>query len=81
MLDLNATIPAPPKAIYDGTLKQQHIIAGISYLPIQNVVVKADVRLLHTGKQNPNLVINPPPNALPYQQNNTFLNIGIGYSF
>lgn len=81
MLDLNSSIPAPPKAIYDGTEKQTHIIAGISYLPIPNVVVKADVRLLHTGAQNPELVINPPPNALPYQQNNQYLNIGIGYSF
>ncbi len=80
-LDLNSKIPAPPKAIYDGTEKQAHIIAGCSYLPIPNVVVKADVRILHTGKQNPNLVINPPPNALPYNQNNQFLNIGIGYSF
>lgn len=81
MLDLNSSIPAPPKAIYDGTEKQTHIIAGISYLPIPNVVVKADVRLLHTGPQNPDLIINPPPNALPYKQNNQFLNIGIGYSF
>jgi hypothetical protein len=81
LIDLNASIPTPPKAIYDGTEKQSHIIVGISYLPIPNVVVKADVRLLHTGAQNPALVINPAPNALPYQQNNTFINLGIGYSF
>jgi len=81
VLDLNSSIPAAPEGIYDGTLKQSHLIAGISYLPIPNVVVKADVRLQHTGEQNPALVINPPPNALPYQQNTTFLNIGIGYSF
>ncbi|MEP6583293.1 MAG: hypothetical protein ABJA90_03460 [Ginsengibacter sp.] len=81
LLDLNAQIPAPPKAIYDGTQKQSHIIAGISYLPIQNIAVKADVRIVHTGRQNPGLVINPPPNALPYRQDNQFLNIGIGYSF
>ncbi len=81
LLDMNATIPTPPKAIYDGTEKQTHIIAGFSYLPIPNVVIKADVRLLHTGPQNPALVINPPPNALPYKQNDQFLNIGIGYSF
>lgn len=81
VLDLNASIPSPPKGIYDGTQKQTHLIAGLSYLPIQNVVIKADVRLLHTGEQNPQLVINPPPNAIPYQQNNTFLNLGIGYSF
>lgn len=79
--DLNAAIPAPPKAIYDGTLKQQHLILGISYLPIPNIVVKADVRLANTGNQNPDLIINPAPNAIPYTPKNTFLNIGIGYSF
>lgn len=79
LLNLNSSIPA--KAIYDGTLKQTHVIAGFSYLPIPNVVIKADVRLLHTGEQNPALIVNPPPNSLPYQQNNQFLNIGIGYSF
>ncbi|MFT3908878.1 MAG: hypothetical protein QM737_05590 [Ferruginibacter sp.] len=78
-LDLNASIPE--NAIYDGTEKQQHIILGFSYLPIRNVVVKADVHFLHTGAQNPSLVINPSPVALPYQQNNQFLNIGVGYSF
>lgn len=82
-LDLNSQLPALQKQEdqYDGTLKQTHIIAGISYFPIPNVVVKADVRLMHTGAQNPALVINPPPNALPYQQNKQFLNIGFGYSF
>lgn len=75
LLDLNSKIPS--KGVYDGTLKQTHVIAGISYLPIPNVVVKADVRLLHTGAPNP--VLNP--DAMSYQQNNQFLNIGIGYSF
>ncbi len=81
VLDLNASIPAPPKAIYDGTIKQQHLIAGFSYLPIPNVIIKTDIRLLHTGAQNPDLVINPAPNALAYRQNNSFFNLGIGYSF
>ncbi len=78
-LDLNASIPS--NAIYDGTLKQQHIIAGFSYLPIQNVVIKLDVRILHTGAENSALVINPSPAKVPYQQNNSFINLGIGYSF
>jgi hypothetical protein len=78
-LDMNSTISS--NGIYDGTLDQTHVIAGITYLPIPNVAIKADVRLLHTGPQNPALVINPPPNALPYSQSNQFLNIGIGYSF
>lgn len=78
-LDLNASIPS--NAIYDGTEKQQHIIMGFSYLPIQNIVIKMDVRLLHTGPENPSLVINPSPVRVPYQQNNSFINLGIGYSF
>lgn len=79
MLDLNASIPT--NGVYDGTLKQTHIIAGISYLPIPNIVIKADVRLLHTGPQNPALLVNPAPNALPYKQSDQFLNLGVGYSF
>ena len=79
LLDLNASIPG--NAIYDGTQKQQHLILGLSYLPIKNVVIKADMRLLHTGAENPSLVINPSPVRIPYKQNNQLLNIGIGYSF
>lgn len=79
ILDLNSNIPT--NAIYDGTLKQTHIITGFSYLPVANVVIKADQRLLHTGPQNPALIINPAPNALAYRQSNQFLNFGIGYSF
>ena len=79
MLDMNATIPS--NAIYDGTEKQQHIIVGFSYFPIRNVAIKADMRLLHTGAENPSLVINPSPVRIPYKENNQFLNIGIGYSF
>ena len=79
MLDLNSKIP--DNAIYDGTLKQNHLITGFTFLPVRNVVVKADVRVTHTGKENPNLVINPSPIRLPYKQNNQILNIGVGYSF
>ncbi len=76
MLDLNAKIP--DNGLTDGTLDQTHLIAGIGYFPIPHVVIKADVRLMSTGKQN---ILLADPNALPYKQNNTFINIGIGYSF
>ena len=78
MLDLNSSIATDPKSIYDGTLKQSHFIAGISYLPIPNVAIKADIRILNTGNENPLLV---SANALPYDSNNRFINLGIGYSF
>src|SRR5450432_45714 len=80
-LNMNSSIAANGEGIYDGTEDQTHLIMGFGYLPLPNVVIKADVRLMHTGPQNPALVINPAPNALPYQQNNQFLNLGIGYSF
>lgn len=79
MLDLNSSIPS--NGIYDGKLKQQHVIAGFSYLPIPNVTIKADVRVMHTGDENPDLVINPSPARVPYRTNNSLLNVGIGYSF
>jgi hypothetical protein len=75
-LDMNATIPS--NGLIDGTLDQQHIITGISYLPSKNVAIKADIRMKHTGKQNPNLVINPNET---YKVDNTFLNLGVGFSF
>jgi hypothetical protein len=79
ILDLNASIPS--NGITDQTLRQQHLIAGINYLPIRNVAVKFDVRFMHTGEENPELVINPSPTAPPYEQTNIFLNFGIGFSF
>lgn len=80
-LNMNSSIASGGKGIYDGTENQTHLILGFGYLPLPNVVIKADVRLMHTGTQNPALVINPAPDALPYKQNNQFLNLGIGYSF
>ena len=58
-LDMNASIPGNGDAIYDGTEKQTHLVLGFRYLPLPNVVIKADVRLLHTGPQNPDLVDQP----------------------
>ncbi|MGC4056600.1 MAG: hypothetical protein QM743_00545 [Chitinophagaceae bacterium] len=80
-MDLNAKIPAAPEGIIDPTLNQSHLIAGFNYLPLPNVCIKMDVRLMHTGNQNPALVVNPAPNALPYKPDNSFINLGIGYSF
>lgn len=80
-MDMNAAIPEPPRGIADGTLNQRNLIAGLNFMPIPNITVKADLRLLHTGEQNKDLLINPAPNLRAYSRNNTFLNVGIGYSF
>lgn len=78
-LDMNAKIPS--NGVIDGTLDQNYVVTGLTYLPIRNVALKADVRIVHTGQQNPNLIINPNPAALPYQQNNNLINLGMAFSF
>jgi len=78
-LNMNASIP--DNGITDGTLDQSHVVLGFNYLPMHNVTIKADVRLTHTGPQNKALIINPPPVMFPYPQNNSFINVGVGYSF
>jgi len=79
ILDVNAKIPS--NGIDDGTLNQQHMVIGLNYAPSPNVAVKADVRIMNTGDENPQLVINPSPVAPPYQTQNTFFNLGIAFSF
>lgn len=78
-LDMNYKIPS--NGITDGTLDQNDIVAGFSYLPLPNVVIKADVRFIKTGALNPALVVNPNPAAFPYNPSNNLINLGIGYSF
>jgi hypothetical protein len=77
--NINASIPS--NGIIDGTLDQNHVVAGFTYLPVRNVAIKADVRIIHTGAQNPDLIINPNPAALPYQVNNNLVNLGMAFSF
>ncbi len=77
--NMNASIPT--NGVIDGTLNQNHVVTGITYLPIRNVAIKADVRFIHTGTQNPNLIINPNPVALPYQINNNLIDLGLAFSF
>lgn len=77
----NMNYQIPSNGITDGTLNQNHIVTGFSYLPNKNVVIKADVRFITTGKQNPALINNPNPAALPYQVNNNLVDLGIGFSF
>lgn len=78
-LNMNAGIPS--NGVTDGTLNQNYVVAGLSYLPIRNVAIKGDIRLAHTGSQNPDLIVNPNPVAQPYQQNYNLVNLGVALSF
>ena len=76
---MNASIPS--NGVTDGTLNQNYVVAGLSYLPIRNVAIKGDIRIAHTGSQNPDLIVNPNPVAQPYQQNYNLVNLGVALSF
>ena len=72
-LNLNSSLPA--NGVTDGTLDQSHILVGLNYVPISTVAIKIDVRFQHTGAANPSLT------TPPYNQNNSFINLGIGFTF
>jgi hypothetical protein len=74
-LNMNASLPA--NGIDDETLNQQHVITGVRYLPISNVVLKADVRFETTGEQNPALINS----SSTYDRHTTFFTLGLGFSF
>lgn len=74
LLDLNASVPSNTPV--DRALRQQHLITGFTYLPVPNVAVKADVRFARTLDAGAIL-----PGTLPARASNTFVNVGVGYSF
>jgi hypothetical protein len=77
--DLNSKIPE--NGIENGLLKQQYLVTGLTFIPAGGVAIKFDYVFRKTGDPNPALVINPYPQAPPYYNTNSFINIGIGYSF
>ncbi len=78
-LDMNQRLPA--NGIENGTLKKKFTVVGFTYQPTQGVVIKADYVLRNTGERNPELIVTPFPQTLPYYTSNGFINLGIGYSF
>lgn len=78
-LDLNAK--TPENGIATDELRQQYIIAGLTWQPVRGVAVKADYVHRITGKQNTALLINPYLNTLPFYTNRGFVNLGISWSY
>ncbi len=76
-LNLNAAIPAGIDP--DPSLDQHHIITGISYAPIRDIVFKADARFTRTAPDNagPGSGASSGTNG----STTTFLTLGIGFSF
>jgi len=77
-LDLNSKIPA--NGIENGLNKQEFITTGLTYHPLKGVVIKADYQFKKTGDPNPAL-INPPQQGDKFYNTNSYINLGLGYSF
>lgn len=60
---------------------QQHWFAGISYLPVRGVVIKADYQYITNGEFNQSLIVNPVPYAMPFYTERHRVNVGVAYSF
>jgi len=79
--NINMAASVPENGIKDNQYNRQYLIAGLNYFPIRSVVIKADCQIMKTGTPNPALITNPFPAAQPYYTNNTFINLGVAYSF
>lgn len=64
-MDMNQQ--APDNGYRDRNLDREHLIAGVNYLPVKNVVIKTDFRYLHTTNEA----------AAHF----TYFTLGVGYSF
>ena len=61
--------------------EKQYIVTGLTFKPIHGVAIKADYVFRETGEQNPDLVLNPSPQAPAFSTTNGFFNLGFGISF
>ncbi|HET6227195.1 MAG TPA: hypothetical protein VFF27_13000 [Bacteroidia bacterium] len=79
--NLNMNYKLPSNGLVNGTIDQQYVIGGLTFQPVRGVTVKADYIFKSTGDVNPALVINPFPTGRPYQRQQGFFSLGVGYSF
>lgn len=78
-IDLNYKTPS--NGIKNGTNRKNYTIVGLTYQPVNGVIVKADYVLRVTDERNEDLIVTPFPQQLPYYTSNGFFNLGLGYSF
>ena len=76
--DLNSKVPS--NGIKSDILQKQFLFAGLAYLPIRGVIIKADFQFLKTGDITENDQPNPSIRNL-YLAKQSFVNVGIAYSF
>lgn len=72
-LNMNSALPS--NGVEDGSLDQHHLITGISYSPVPDVVLKTDVRFQWTGA--PSLETGTTGGS----RKTTYFTLGIGFAY
>ena len=78
-MDLNYRVPS--NGIKNGINHKTYTVTGVTYQPLNGVIIKVDYVLRKTQPRNEDLIVTPFPQQLPYYTSNGFFNIGLGYSF
>ncbi|MBL0744085.1 hypothetical protein [Chryseolinea lacunae] len=78
-MDINYRVPS--NGIKNGVNHKTFTVVGLTYQPVNGVIIKMDYALRKTQPRNEDLIVTPFPQQLPYYTSNGFFNIGLGYSF
>ncbi len=78
-MDLDYRLPT--NGIANNEQNRVFITSGIAYHPTNGVVIKADYTYRKTGQRNTDLLATPYPIGQPFYTQQSFFNIGLGYSF
>ena len=78
---INMDESIPDNGVKNEAYIQNHLFAGLNYLPVPNVVIKLDYHFMATGDYNYALIVNPDPYAQPWQTDQHTINLGVAYSF
>lgn len=78
-MDLN--FQTATNGISNDAFKKTFLIAGLTYKPLHSVSIKMDYTHRFTGDPNPQLIVTPFPQLVPYYKSKGFINFGLGYNF
>ncbi len=78
-VDMNNAIPT--NGLANLAYTQNHMIAGITFLPVRGVAIKLDYHKTLTGDFNQAFVVNPAPYLPIWYKNMDVVNLGLAYSF
>lgn len=78
---INMDYEVASNGITNGINNQQHVVTGLTFLPVRGVAIKLDYHHVVTGDFNPVLITTPFPQMPVFYKSRNYINLGFGYSF